>query len=89
MTVIDVHTHMLTHEWIDLLRAHGGGKYSVKKTPAQQDAVHLYDAPFMTLMPGMWDYDLRIAAMDKAKVDLAVVSLTCPNVFWGGREISL
>ena len=89
MTVIDVHTHMLTHEWIDLLRAHGAGKYSVKKTPAQQDAVHLYDAPFMTLMPGMWDYDLRIAAMDKAKVDLAVVSLTCPNVFWGGREISL
>jgi len=89
MTVIDVHTHMLTHEWIDLLRAHGGGKYSVKKTPAQQDAVHLYDAPFMTLMPGMWDYDLRIAAMDKAKVDLAIISLTCPNVFWGGREISL
>ena len=89
MTVIDVHTHMLTHEWIDLLRAHGGGKYSVKKTPAQQDAVHLYDAPFMTLMPGMWDYDLRVAAMDKAKVDLAIISLTCPNVFWGGREISL
>jgi len=89
MTVIDVHTHMLTHEWIDLLRAHGGGKYSVKKTPAQQDAVHLYDAPFMTLMPGMWDYDLRIAAMDKAKVDLAIISLTCPNVFWGGPEISL
>ena len=89
MTVIDVHTHMLTHEWIDLLRAHGGGKYSVKKTPAQQDAVHLYDAPFMTLMPGMWDYDLRIAAMDEAKVDLAIISLTCPNVFWGGPEISL
>ena len=89
MTVIDVHTHMLTHEWIDLLRAHGGGKYSVKKTPAQQDAVHLYDAPFMTLMPGMWDYDLRIAAMDEAKVDLAIISLTCPNVFWGGRKISL
>ena len=89
MTVIDIHTHMLTREWIDLLRAHGGGKYSVRKTPAEQDAVHLYDAPFMTLMPGMWDYDLRIAAMDKAKVDLAVVSLTCPNVFWGGREVSL
>ncbi len=89
MTVIDIHTHMLTREWIELLRAHGGGKYSVKKTPAQQDAVHLYDAPFMTLMPGMWDYDLRIAAMDKAGVDLAVISLTCPNVFWGGREVSL
>jgi len=89
MTVIDIHTHMLTLDWIELLRAHGGGKYSVKKTRAQQDAVHLYDAPFMTLMPGMWDYDLRIKNMDKAGVDLAVVSLTCPNVFWGEREVSL
>jgi len=89
MTVIDIHTHMLTLDWIELLRAHGGGKYSVKKTRAQQDAVHLYDAPFMTLMPGMWDYDLRMKNMDKAGVDLAVVSLTCPNVFWGGREVSL
>ena len=58
MPVIDIHTHMLTLDWIELLRAHGGGKYSVKKTPANQDAIHLYDAPFMTLMPGMWDYDL-------------------------------
>lgn len=89
MTVIDVHTHMLTLDWIELLRANGGSKYSVKKTPGNQDAVHLYDAPFMTLFPGMWDYEMRIAAMDKAGVDVAIVSLTCPNVFWGGREISL
>ena len=89
MTVIDIHTHMLTLEWIELLRGHGGGKYSVKKTKANQDAVHLYDAPFMTLMRGMWDYELRIQNMDKAGVDVAIVSLTCPNVFWGGREVSL
>lgn len=89
MPVIDIHTHMLTLEWIELLRSHGGGKYSVKKTKANQDAIHLFDAPFMTLMPGMWDYDLRIKNMDKAKVDVAIVSLTCPNVFWGGREVSL
>ena len=88
MPVIDIHTHMLTLDWIELLRGHGG-KYSVKKTPGNQDAVHLYDAPFMTLMPGMWDYAMRIKNMDQAGVDVAVVSLTCPNVFWGGREVSL
>ena len=43
----------------------------------------------MTLMRGMWDYDLRIENMDKAGIDVAVVSLTCPNVFWGGRDISI
>ncbi len=88
MTVIDVHTHMLTLEWIELLKKHGGEKYSVKPTPAGQTAIHLYDAPFMTLFPGMWDYDLRIKRMDEARVDMAIVSLTCPSVYWGGREIS-
>ncbi len=27
--------------------------------------------------------------MDKCGVDICVVSLTCPNVFWGGPEVSL
>jgi aminocarboxymuconate-semialdehyde decarboxylase len=89
MTVIDVHTHMLTLDWIALIREHGGGKYSVKNTKAGQETIFLYDAPFMTLFPGMWDYDLRIRAMDAAKVDLAIVSLTSPNVYWGDRAVSL
>ena len=29
MPVIDIHTHMLTLEWIELLRAHGG-KYILR-----------------------------------------------------------
>ena len=37
----------------------------------------------------MWDYDLRIKAMDAAKVDVAIVSLTCPNCFFGDRATSL
>ena len=85
MTVIDVHTHMLTLEWIDMLRQYGSGRYEVKKTKAGQESIFLDNAPFMTLMPGMWDYDLRIKAMDAAGVDIAIVSLTCPNVFWGDR----
>ncbi len=89
MTIIDVHTHMLTKEWIDLLRDHGSGKYTVKNTPAQQEAIHLYDAPFMTLFPSMWDYDLRIQNMDKAGVDVAIVSLSCPNAYWGDESVSL
>jgi aminocarboxymuconate-semialdehyde decarboxylase len=27
--------------------------------------------------------------MDEAKVDVSVVSLTCPNVYWGGEEVSV
>jgi len=86
MTVVDVHTHMLTLDWIELLRTRGGDRYEVKQTRAGQETIWLDGAPFMTLMPGMWDYELRIKAMDRAKVDLAVISLTCPNCFFGGAR---
>jgi hypothetical protein len=66
MTVIDVHTHMLTLDWIELLKRYGG-VYDVKPTRAGQNSIWKDGAPFMTLMPGMWDYDLRIKAMDSRK----------------------
>ena len=43
----------------------------------------------MTPVPAMFDYDLRLKTMDRHGVDVGVVSLTCPNVFWGGPEVSL
>jgi aminocarboxymuconate-semialdehyde decarboxylase len=89
MTVIDIHTHMLTTDYLDLLRRAGSGHYQVAATKAGQDAIFMDGVPFMTLFPQMWDYDLRIEAMDRAGVDLAIVSLTTPNVYWGDREISL
>lgn len=88
MAVIDVHTHMLTRPYLEFLTQHGGPKYECKPTKAGQESVHMYGAPFMTLMPEMWDYDARIKDMDKAGVDLAVVSLTCPNAYFGDAEIS-
>ena len=89
MTVIDVHTHMLTEEYLGFLDKHGGPKYELKPTPAGQDSIYMHGVPFMTLMAEMWDYDARIRDMDKAGVDLAVVSLTCPNAFFGDESISI
>ena len=88
MTVVDVHTHMLTAAWLELLREHGAPRYSVQATVGGEDAVHLDGAPFMTLTTPMFDYEARIAAMDDAGVDLAIVSLTCPNAYWGTPEVS-
>lgn len=42
----------------------------------------------MTLMDPMFDYAQRIKDMDDAGVDVSIVSLTCPSVYWGGEEIS-
>jgi aminocarboxymuconate-semialdehyde decarboxylase len=88
MKVVDVHTHMLNQGFLKLLRKHGGN-YRVRKVVGGQTGIFKDGAPFMTLMPGMFDYDLRIQAMDAAGVDIAVVSLTSPNVYWGSARSSL
>ena len=88
MKVIDVHTHMLNEEFLQLLRKHGKN-YKVKKVVGGQTGVFKDGAPFMTLMPGMFDYDLRIQAMDAAGVDIAIVTLTSPNVYFGTAQTSL
>ena len=89
MTVIDIHTHMLTRDYLDLLGAKGAPKYRSGLDKAGRPILLMWDAPFFTLYEAMWDYDLRIAAMDKARVDLAVVSLTTPNVYFGDAATSL
>ncbi|MDF1554504.1 MAG: amidohydrolase family protein [Deferrisomatales bacterium] len=88
MPVIDVHTHMLSDAWLGLLKARGGPRYTIGEVAGGQQAVHLGGAPFMTLTPGMFDYALRLRDMDAAGVDIAIVSLTCPNVYWGTAETS-
>lgn len=87
MTVIDVHTHMLSEQWARLLDEHGGA-YRIDEVPGGRRGVRARGAPLMTITPGMFDYELRLSNMDKSGVDLAIVSLTCPNVYWGGAEIS-
>jgi len=84
MTVVDVHTHMMTREWLALLAEHGG-KYTV----TADGMIEMDGTPFLPVQQSMWDYELRIQAMDEARVDVAVVSLTCPNVYWGDQATSL
>ena len=80
---------MLTREYLGFLDEHGGPKYECKPTKAGQESIWMHGAPFMTLMSEMWDYEARIRDMDKAGVDLAVVSLTCPNAYFGDEAISV
>jgi aminocarboxymuconate-semialdehyde decarboxylase len=86
--VIDVHTHMLNAAWLRLLKKHGS-RYTVGKVKGGQTGIHRDGAPFMTLTPGMLDYAARIRAMDEAGVDIAIVTLTSPNAYWGSGKVSL
>lgn len=88
MTVIDVHTHMLTKSYLDYLQVEGAGTFEFKPSPAGQPTIFREGIPFFTLMEEMFDYDARIRDMDRAGVDLAIVSLTCPNAFFGREAVS-
>lgn len=89
MPVIDVHTHMYSREWMRLLRQCGAPLYEVRPVANGNECIFRGDAPVAVPTPGHFDYALRIRDMDAAGVDMAIVSLTCPNVYWGGRVVSL
>lgn len=95
MAVIDVHTHMLTEDYLAQL-SKADSRYELRY-PTDRDRSHDYpiigieglprygvNAPW----PPMFDWDLRLAKMDEANVDIAIVSLTAPQANWGGPEVA-
>lgn len=80
---------MLTREYLYLLGEKGGPLYSRDVARTGEDVICMHGTPFFTLTPPMWDYDQRIADMDAAGVDLAIVSLTAPNAYFGDAQASM
>ncbi len=87
MPVIDVHTHMFTRGFMELLRSKGG-IYNLQTRPDGQVEIFRHDTPVAIPQRGHFDYELRLRDMDAAHIDLAIVSLTCPNVYWGTEDVS-
>lgn len=89
MTVIDVHTHMFSKEYFDILMDEGAPRYSRQKGADGRDEIYSQGARFLTPQPGHFDYDIRLKAMDEAGVDMAIVTLTAPNCYFGTPQTSL
>jgi aminocarboxymuconate-semialdehyde decarboxylase len=88
MPVIDVHTHMFTPRWLELLKAEGG-LYNIKTRPDGQQEIFRGDTPVVIPQKGHFDYEMRIRMMNEAGIDMSIVSLTCPNVYWGNEDTSV
>lgn len=85
--VIDVHTHMFSKGWMDAARAAKDPNFQLGE--GDQDGSLIYRGQSIgRIVPKMIDFDSRIKAMDEAKVDIALISLTAPNVYWGTRQQS-
>lgn len=87
--VVDVHTHMFTEAWLDLLKEKGGPDLEVHESLDSPMTIFNRGASFCVLEPPHFDYQTRIEKMDAAGVDIAIITLPAPSVFWGGSEVSL
>ncbi len=88
MTVVDIHTHMISESWVAQLREHGAPDYAIGRRPDGIEALVENGSMTMPLIPKMFDLDLRIADMDEAGIDIAILSLTSPNVYFGDGAAS-
>jgi len=86
--VIDVHTHNYSENWLNLLREHGAPRYVVKEVAGGREAIHHDGAAFNTIFPTFFDFDARVKSMDINRIDISVVSLAAPSVFWGNETTS-
>jgi len=87
LAIIDVHTHAFTPKFMEVLKAKGG-IYNLQTRPDGQIEIFRHDTPVAIPQKGHFDYAVRLKVMDEAGIDVSVVSLTCPNVYWGGAETS-
>jgi aminocarboxymuconate-semialdehyde decarboxylase len=77
----DVHTHHYTSGYFDAVRD-SGGDYAFAKDRTGRDIITLRGARFFGVTPAMTNLSARLEAMDAADIDVAVLSLSTPNVFF-------
>jgi aminocarboxymuconate-semialdehyde decarboxylase len=82
--VIDVHTHMYSQGWVKAVGDAADPNFRI----GDNNALIYRGAGIGRMTPPMLDWDLRIRDMDDAKVDVGLISLTAPNVYWGTRAQS-
>ncbi len=88
MPTIDIHTHMLSEDWMALVKEHAGPEIYFQPAPDGGEILMEDGAVSFTTCPEMFDYSLRIKDMDEAGIDISVVSLTAPSVYWGSADVS-
>jgi len=77
----DLHTHHYTAEYFAAVRE-SGGDYSFARDPTGREIITLRGARFFGVTPAMTDLTARLDAMDEAGIDVAVLSLSTPNLFF-------
>ena len=78
---IDVHTHHYPAAYFELIER-AGGDFSFATDPSGQRIIRYRGSRFFGVTPPMTDPALRLKDMDGAGIDIAILSLSTPNVFF-------
>ena len=85
MAKFDLHTHFYTEQFFQTIRDLPS-EFSFDKSPSGQTIITYRGARFFGVTPAMTDVNQRLADMDRVGIDVEVVSLSTPNVFFTGAE---
>jgi aminocarboxymuconate-semialdehyde decarboxylase len=77
----DLHTHYYPPTFFDLIRREGGD-FSFGTDPTGRTIIRHRGARFFGITPPMTDPAQRLADMDRVGIDVEVLSLSTPNVFF-------
>ena len=77
----DVHTHHYPSAYFALIER-AGGDFSFATDPSGQRIIRYRGSRFFGVTPPMTDPALRLTDMDGAGIDVAILSLSTPNVFF-------
>jgi aminocarboxymuconate-semialdehyde decarboxylase len=78
---MDIHTHFYTQGFFQKIKA-SGGQFSFGTDPTGQTIITYNGTRFFGITPPMTDVSKRIEDMDRVGIDVEVVSLSTPNVFF-------
>jgi len=82
---IDIHTHYYPERYFETIRR-TPSEFSFGTDPTGRTIIRYRGARFFGITPPMTDPGLRLEAMDRVGIDVEVVSLSTPNVFFADAD---
>ena len=82
---LDLHTHFYTEQFFQTIRDLPS-EFSFDTSSTGQTIITHRGARFFGVTPAMTDVDKRLEDMDRVGIDVEVVSLSTPNVFFTDAE---
>ena len=82
---IDIHTHYYPEAFFQKIRELPG-EFSFDKDPTGRTIIKYRGARFFGIQPPMTDVGKRIEDMDRVGIDVEVISLSTPNVFFADAD---